>query len=312
MKILVKVAQIIFLHFYSFVLCLGAVVSIRITALVFYTHSKIIYTVFDKNKSNVIFFIFPFITYDSWKEYLSILKQFIQQTSFLKSFWIPYFKYRKWNSTSTTYRPYFKFPISNSKIKFYDESIFPFLQNLKENQDIILQEYKNALSYLKPYVNEAGDIHNDWKTIMLYINGILNDKPKASFTNTLNILKSMNEVENSMVMFSVLSPGAMIPEHTGPYNALLRVHLPLLLPKDNEQCNLFVSTINKKWQYNRYMIFDDAYPHSVINNSNDTRVVLMFSIWKNDIPQDMKCLIKKYINLFNSSPPFQNWMLSNI
>lgn len=77
-------------------------------------------------------------------------------------------------------------------------------------------------------------------------------------------------------LYSVLTPGAHIPPHTGVINCRLVVHLPLIVPPD---CGIRVGTETRGWQEGRCIVFDDTFEHEAWNRSDRTRVVLIFDIW---------------------------------
>lgn len=311
MKSIFRIFLLISLNIYAFILCFGSLIWINATACLFYLISRFIFLVFKTNFYNGFYFIFPFQTFEQWKEYLSIIKSFIQLTSFSETYSMLYYKYRNWKQDATVDLPYFKFPDIKSTQIFYNPLEFPEWNNLVKNNVTILNEYLNAKINLKPYVNEAGLAHNDWNTIMLYGNGQLIEKIKPFFPETLNLINMLPDVEYSMIMFSVLVPGASIPSHTGPFNSFLRVHLPLVLPERTEFCTINVSTETRYWEKEELLIFDDSYLHSVSNNTTEVRVILMLSVWKPNIQPEIRKLILKFINLFNSSLPLKQWISDN-
>jgi aspartate beta-hydroxylase len=77
-------------------------------------------------------------------------------------------------------------------------------------------------------------------------------------------------------LYSVLTPGAHIPPHTGVINVRLVVHLPLIVPAD---CGIRVGSETRSWEEGRCIVFDDTYEHEAWNKSGQTRVVLIFDVW---------------------------------
>lgn len=78
-------------------------------------------------------------------------------------------------------------------------------------------------------------------------------------------------------MFSVLKPKTRIPPHYGSVNGRLVVHLPLIVPAN---CGaLKAGREARGWVEGRVMVFDDAALHEAWNDSDQTRVVLIFDIW---------------------------------
>ena len=83
-----------------------------------------------------------------------------------------------------------------------------------------------------------------------------------------------------MALWSRLEPGTHIQPHHGMLNTRLICHLPLLVPGD---CALRVGAETRAWETGKLLIFDDSFEHEAWNNSADTRVILLFEIWRPEI-----------------------------
>lgn len=86
-----------------------------------------------------------------------------------------------------------------------------------------------------------------------------------------------------MALWSRLEPGTRIKPHHGLLNTRLICHLPLIVP---EGCALRVGAETRAWKEGRMMIFDDSVEHEAWNDSTQTRVILLFEIWRPEIPAD--------------------------
>ena len=86
------------------------------------------------------------------------------------------------------------------------------------------------------------------------------------------------------VLFSLLEPGARIHPHHGQINARLICHLPLIVPPG---CALRVGNETRPWILGETLIFDDSIEHEAWNTSGETRVVLLFEVWRPELtPQE--------------------------
>jgi aspartyl/asparaginyl beta-hydroxylase (cupin superfamily) len=83
-----------------------------------------------------------------------------------------------------------------------------------------------------------------------------------------------------MVLFSILKPGTRIAPHNGFLNTRLICHLPLIVP---DNCAIRVGNETRTWKTGEMMIFDDSIEHEAWNESEETRVVLIFDIWRPDL-----------------------------
>jgi aspartyl/asparaginyl beta-hydroxylase (cupin superfamily) len=82
------------------------------------------------------------------------------------------------------------------------------------------------------------------------------------------------------VLFSQLRPGARIPPHHGFVNTRLIVHLPLVVPSG---CAFRVGNETRAWVEGRAWLFDDTIEHEAWNESDRTRVILLFETWRPEL-----------------------------
>ncbi len=76
-------------------------------------------------------------------------------------------------------------------------------------------------------------------------------------------------------MFSLLRPRTRIPPHNGLVNTRLICHLPLIVPPG---CGFRVGNETRQWQEGKAWVFDDSIDHEAWNDSDRTRVILLFDI----------------------------------
>jgi aspartate beta-hydroxylase/beta-hydroxylase len=79
--------------------------------------------------------------------------------------------------------------------------------------------------------------------------------------------------------FSVLDPGKSIPLHEGPYYGYLRYHLALRVPKADPPC-IIVNAQKHVWKEGEAVLFDDSWPHEVVNHSAERRIVLIVDVMR--------------------------------
>ena len=82
------------------------------------------------------------------------------------------------------------------------------------------------------------------------------------------------------VLFSVLRPKTHIPPHWGMLNTRLICHLPLIVPSG---CRLRVGNEARTVEAGKMLIFDDSIEHEAWNDSDETRVILLFEIWRPEL-----------------------------
>ena len=184
-------------------------------------------------------------------------------------------------------------------------------KNACSNYKLFLNEYYNfTKKYHKPYLFKAQfpknglleDINNKWKSIILYS---YNKKTDYSnyFPYTYNFFRKIPGV--TMIMFSVMEPGAKLMPHIGPYKGVLRYHLALKTPKDYKSCYINIKDSNNQiykysWREGEAFYFDDIFEHWVENNTNEERIILFI-----DVKRKFKNI---FINMLNN---FILWIIKN-
>ncbi|MBB37208.1 MAG: hydroxylase [Hirschia sp.] len=179
----------------------------------------------------------------------------------------------------------------------YDRSEFEWASALEAQTDMIRSELLGLLpreAGFRPYL-EASDetirlrdsalVNNpDWSAYYLWKQGELQDDAKRSCPRTIEALQSapLDHLTGQApsVLFSVLKPGAYIPPHNGMLNTRLICHLPLIVP---DNCGIRIGNDIINWREGELVIFDDSVEHEAWNRSDQTRVILLFEIWKPEL-----------------------------
>lgn len=106
-------------------------------------------------------------------------------------------------------------------------------------------------------------------------------------------------------MFSQLKAGAHIKPHTGFVNTRLTCHLPLIVPPN---CRFRVGNEVRSWEKGRLWAFDDTIEHEAVNQSDRTRVVLIFDIWRPELSEEERHLVATLLETLDAfSPRTQSW-----
>lgn len=129
----------------------------------------------------------------------------------------------------------------------------------------------------------------NWRVFMLELLGRKPERNRARCPATCAALAEVPGVLQAF--FSVLEPGKSVPLHDGPYVGYLRYHLGVRVPSDSPPM-IRVAGRPYVWKEGEGVIFDDSWPHEVINHSREPRVVLIV-----DIPRPLP-LAPKLVNHF--------------
>jgi aspartate beta-hydroxylase len=93
--------------------------------------------------------------------------------------------------------------------------------------------------------------------------------------------------------FSYLAPGKHIPVHRGPFRGVLRFHVGLSMPRDGKGelgATLWIDGVPHRLADGETLLWDDTYPHEVLNAAEKVRVALLLDVWRPGMPADMAAL----------------------
>ena len=127
----------------------------------------------------------------------------------------------------------------------------------------------------------------NWKVFMLELLGHRPERNRARCPATCAALRQVPGVLQAF--FSLLEPGKSVPLHDGPYLGYLRYHLGVRVPKDDPPL-IRVAGREHVWKEGEGVLFDDSWPHEVINRSREPRVVLIV-----DVPRPLP-LVPRLVN----------------
>jgi aspartyl/asparaginyl beta-hydroxylase (cupin superfamily) len=179
-------------------------------------------------------------------------------------------------------------------IEFFPREQFPWLALLEAATTDIAAEALAVLTgdsrEFKPYVDfsagtpldEWGPLNHSssWTTYPLWHDGQRVGDHIAKCPKTAAVLEQLPLCDVPQVApgayFSALKPRTRLPPHTGTTNTRAIVHLPLIIP---EACGFRVGAEARPWEKGRAWVFDDTIEHEAWNDSNQTRVILIFDIW---------------------------------
>lgn len=199
---------------------------------------------------------------------------------------------------------YYYFP-ELPQIQFYAREFFPWLDEVETATDAIRAELLEVMKdegAFSPYVTgdvnrprktQQGMLNNpDWSAFFLWKNGDVVADNAARCPATMRALRNapLAVVPNRSpsVLFSLLRPGMHIPPHNGLVNTRLICHLPLIVPTG---CTFRVGNDVRDWREGKAWAFDDTIEHEAWNNSPETRVILLFDIWRPELTGEERSLV---------------------
>ena len=180
---------------------------------------------------------------------------------------------------------------------FYEPAEFPWLEAVIDQTRAMQGELEaDHEAGFKPYVtvqpgrpapNHA--LLNDmaWSALFFWQNGAIVEANAARCPATMSGLAQapmpMIPGRSPNALWSRLRPGAHIAPHHGMLNTRLICHVPI---RTVTGCTLRVGNETREWRDGVPLIFDDSVEHEARNSGTADRVVLLFEIWRPDIPEE--------------------------
>jgi len=186
--------------------------------------------------------------------------------------------------------------------QFFERDEFDWVPALEAETPAIRAELEAVIAEgadFRPYVEDDPDrprrefhgLHGDpsWTALYLWRDGRPVEANARRCPRTMAALERvpMTHIgaKTPSVLFSKLTPGAHIPPHRGMLNCRLIAHLPLIVP---DGCWLRVGNETRAWEEGKLLIFDDSFEHEAKNESGETRIVLLFDLWRPELNDDEK------------------------
>jgi aspartyl/asparaginyl beta-hydroxylase (cupin superfamily) len=200
------------------------------------------------------------------------------------------------------------------QLQFYERAAFPWLEPLETATAAIRAELLEVLkedAAFRPYVESNSRLpHTDaqglldnpaWSAFYLWQHGELVPENAARCPKTVaafaEIPLAWVKNRSPSVLFSLLRPGAHIPPHTGEVNTRLICHLPLIVPPE---CSLRVGNQTRPVVEGKAWVFDDTIEHEAWNASRETRVILLFEIWRPELSAEERAMVSAMFEAIDS------------
>lgn len=219
-----------------------------------------------------------------------------------------------------TQQPRFFYYPGLPTVEFYPRDDFPWLDAVEAATDTIIEELTGVLRDdvgFVPYVqSQKNSVQHadfslrdslDWSSCFLWKDGVRTSHVEQC-PKTMAVLEAAPLCEvpgrSPLIMFSQLKPKAHITPHTGVVNTRLLCHLPLIVPPG---CTFRVGSQERVWEKGKAWLFNDTIEHEAYNNSDQTRVILIFDIWRPELSEDERVLISTLLRAMDAYAPAQNW-----
>lgn len=191
---------------------------------------------------------------------------------------------------------------------FYNPEDYSWVKILEENWQIIYDEFRPIIegnqdiklsSPNPPHLSSSGA----WKNIYFWNFMWQYHENCRLFPKTFSLLKSVPNL--TFAEFTVLEPHSSVLPHIGETNTTIRGHLGIVIPAKLPIAGIQVGDQQRSWEQGKVTLFSDCHWHTVWNNSDRRRFVLVFDITKDEFlsqkrwvnAQSLSALTIKYIDV---------------
>ena len=202
-------------------------------------------------------------------------------------------------------------------IEFYGRRDFPWVEALEMQTEHIRAEARVLLGGARrtpnienearrPNTNANPLLHDPNSSVFYLIKNGSEVQPNArrcpATMAALRDLPLCRTARTPAVLFSLLRPGTRIGPSHGIMNNRLICHLPLIIP---DECALRVGNQTRAWREGEVLLFDDSVEHEAWNLSEESRVVMIFDVWRPELSEKERILVKALLDAadqFDSHP----------
>jgi aspartyl/asparaginyl beta-hydroxylase (cupin superfamily) len=172
----------------------------------------------------------------------------------------------------------------NSSDYYFNEIIESHIESIRlEFLSIVQNKLLVPYAHLKTEDNTTVTIETGWSGFLLKNKNQWIEQNCEHAPETVRLLKSFPEIENqskATLGFSVVHKNTIIFPHTSKMGTGVRHRHQLCIDPtaklNKENIYLDVNGISRTWDYGTVISFDDGYTHSVTNNTDHDRAVLIY------------------------------------
>lgn len=178
---------------------------------------------------------------------------------------------------------------------------FPWTAMLRDNWQAIRAEAEAVTLDRRPATpspdRRAIAPADKWRSFFLWGYGYSIAENLADCPVTSSLVARVPGLNSAF--FSILAPGAHIPDHRGVTKGLVTCHLGLVVPRDGD-VRMRVGDRVVRWAEGETLVFDDTYRHEVWNETEGTRVVLLIQ-FRRPLRQPGRWIADKFLGALRRS-----------
>jgi len=184
-------------------------------------------------------------------------------------------------------------PILDANVYFPEAAAFADAwQDIRDEAEPLVARL-NSVPRFHEIMREQEEIslndNRDWRIFVLKAYGVPCAKNMEACPRLAAIVEAIPSVLSASISF--MAPHKHIPPHRGPFRGVIRFYLGLSIPLHADGRPAAVLKVDGR-EYRvgdgEWMVWDDTYPHEVLNDSDTVRSVLVLDVWRRDMPLDME------------------------
>ncbi len=186
-----------------------------------------------------------------------------------------------------------RFPDGNHFVKAWPELREEALR-VKENIGQVPRFHELMAEQAEISAND----NRDWRVLVLKAYGVPIPGNMALCPKLAALVESAPDVLTATLSF--LAPHKHIPLHRGPFRGILRLYMGISVPTGPDgrpAAVLTVDGIEHRIGDGEALLWDDTFPHEVLNNSDSDRIVLLLDVRRREMPLDMELLSRLLIGM---------------
>jgi len=163
---------------------------------------------------------------------------------------------------------------------FVDTNTIPWVNEVENQYQIIYAELQQFLESKKTdeqFISRYPSVTEGyWGRLDVKFWNMLHPNAKY-FQKTIDIMAASKSC--TRITFNLLKPHSRIKPHNGENDAYYRGHLALKIPGKLPNVGFQVGNESRSWEEGKILLFLDAQNHQAFNDSDETRIIMVFDVW---------------------------------
>lgn len=212
--------------------------------------------------------------------------------------------YRLVRSTMTgVYNVFLKTPPVLEMAEFFPDAP-QFTENWKDirAEAMALCDEINAIPKFHELMPEQYQLsafgEKEWRMFVLRAYDLDIEENMSKCPQLAALLRANPQIKSAS--FSFLAPGKQVPTHTGPFRGITRFYMGLQVPLlNNGEPGVTLTIADKPYRIanGESLLWDDTYPHSVRNDTDQWRIALLMDVFREQMPGPLTAFSNGIINL---------------